>query len=116
MLSAILFLIGHLAHSQAQPLRSTNDTLFYAAEVNSPISFAKSHYKFVMIENLLDPEIKKMRVEIISSTSKYLDDKRYQILPDLTLQIPIELFVERFYTIYIKSGAKTVHSKKLVIN
>jgi hypothetical protein len=44
-----------------------------------------------------------------------IDSKLIQIVDNRHIIIPLELFIEKYYTLYIKKGGTTIITKKLII-
>lgn len=101
----------------AQTGEVKNDTIYFLNDVNKPIEFSKAIGKFLYIQNVVPPDLpaKSRNLFLISSNSKEIDPKLITVIDNLHILIPIHLFEDKYYTLYIKKGGATLITKKLII-
>lgn len=109
-----LFLSG-LGYSQTGEVK--NDTIYILNDVNKPVEFSKAIGKFLYVKDVIPADIpeKSRKLILISSNSVEIDSKLIQIVDNRHIIIPLELFIEKYYTLYIKKGGTTIITKKLII-
>lgn len=102
---------------QAQTSVVRNDTIYVTNDVNNPIEFSKSVGKVLYISNIIPDDIpaKSRKLQIISSKSTEINVKLLTVVNDKDIIIPLELFEERYYTLYIKKGDATKYTKRIII-
>lgn len=115
VVSILAYFIGVRAHAQIGQV--VNDTIYLVNDVNKPIEFSKAIGKYVYIKDIVPADIppKSRKITIISSISNELDTKQVQVVDDKHLVIPLSLFAEKYYTLYIWKGNATILAKKLII-
>ena len=112
-----LFLLGFSAMGFSQIGEVKNDTIYVKHDVNKPVEFSKAIGKYLYILDIIPDDIppSSRKIEIISSKSAEIDPKLIQVINNKHILIPIELFLEKYYTLYIKKGNATILNKKLII-
>jgi hypothetical protein len=108
-------MLSSMVYSQTGEVK--NDTIYIATDVNKPVEFSKAIGKYLYILNIVPEDIpeKSRNLQLISSNSNEIDVKLIQIVNNKHLIIPISVFTEKYYTLYIKKGGATITSKKLII-
>lgn len=104
-----------IAYAQIGEVR--NDTIYVVNDVNKPVEFSKAIGKYLYILDVVPTDIpeKSRKILIISSNSNEIDMKLVQVVNNKHLIIPLELFIEKYYTLYIKKAGATIITKKLII-
>ncbi len=94
-----------------------NDTLWITPSATKPIEFSKALGKVLYIRNIVpdDLPVKQRRIQIISSVANEIDEKLINVINNKDIAISLELFTDRYYTMYIKKNNATIESKKLII-
>jgi len=94
-----------------------NDTLWIIPSATKSIEFSKALGTTIYIKNIIPDDIsaKQRRIQIISSTNKEIDEKKITVINNKDIVLPLIIFTERYYTLYIKKNNATVESKKLII-
>lgn len=116
LIISVLSLFGLISgHSQIGQV--VNDTIYLVNDVNKPIEFSKAIGKYVYIKDIIPADIppKSRKITIVSSISNELDTKQIQVVDDKHLIIPLSLFADKYYTLYIWKGNATLLAKKLII-
>ncbi len=113
--SLLAIMLSFMVYSQTGEVK--NDTIYIATDVNKPVEFSKAIGKYLYILNIVPDDIpeKSRNLQLISSNSNEIDVKLIQIVNNKHLIIPISVFTEKYYTLYIKKGGATITSKKLII-
>lgn len=109
------FMLSTYCFSQIDQVK--NDTIYVINDVNRPIEFSKALGKFLYIKNMIPDDIppKSRKLLIISSIGTEVNTKLIQVIDNRHLIIPIQLFTEKYYTLYIGKGNATIIAKKLII-
>lgn len=119
VLKLIIFstLLGSYGLTAAQNGEVINDTLWIIPSATKPIEFSKALGKVLYIKNIVPVDIpaKQRRIQIISSLNKELDEKKIYVFNNTDIAISLDLFTDRYYTLYIKKNNATIESKKLII-
>lgn len=120
MRSNLILLLGGLffvTEGYTQIGEVKNDTIYVVNDVNKPVEFSKAIGKYLYILDVVPSDIpeKSRKILIISSNSNEIDMKLVQIVNNKHLIIPLELFTEKYYTLYIKRAGATIITKKLII-
>ncbi|MBE2247788.1 MAG: hypothetical protein IAE67_11080 [Candidatus Competibacteraceae bacterium] len=112
LLSFVLMSITYALNAQSPQ----NDTIFIQNDVNSAVSFSKGNHKYLLIQNIIPADIpsKDLNMQLISSKSTEIDSKLFFTIGNHIL-IPLSLFDEKFYTLYIKKGKISAYTKRIVI-
>lgn len=107
--------LSSLLPAQTDYSRS-KDTIFVKVDMNNPIEFTKGNHKHLYIENIIPKDIplKQMKIQVISSKSQEIDAKQIGV-EGLSLVMAVDLFEEKFYTLYIKKGDVTLYSKRILV-
>jgi len=117
LLMFVGFTISVVLTAGAQNGEVIRDTLFVVNDVNRPVEFSKAIGKYLYIKNIIPSDLpeKARKVQIISSISTELDMKLIQIFNNSDILVPLSLFTEKYYTLYIKKNNATILTKKLII-
>ncbi len=109
------FFLNSIAFTQIGEVR--NDTVYVVNDVNKPVEFSKAIGKYLLIQNIIPDDLppNTRKLQIISSKSTEIDVKLVMVIEDKHILIPLELFTEKYYTLYIKKGNATLIGKKLII-
>src|SRR5688572_7727548 len=112
-----LILIGGNSQLIAQNGEVINDTLWYTPNETRPIEFSKALGKVIYIRNIIPDDLnpKLRKIQIISSVANEIDEKSIIVVNNKDIVIALELFTDRYYTLYIKKSNATIASKKLII-
>ncbi len=112
-----LLSVGALSVGFSQIGQVVNDTIYLVSDPNKPVEFSKAIGKYVYIKNIVpaDIPVKSRKISIISSKSTEIDTKSIEVVDDKHLIIPLSLFTEKYYTLYIWKGNATLLAKKLII-
>lgn len=115
VVSILGFILGGFLNAQIGQV--VRDTIWLENDVNKPIEFSKATGKYVYIKNIIPSDIppKSRKITIISSISNELDTKQVQVVEDKHIIMPLSLFTEKYYTLYIWKGNATILAKKLII-
>lgn len=107
--------LSGLLHSQTGEVK--NDTIYAVNDVNKPVEFSKAIGKFLYVKDLIPSDIpeKSRKLILISSNSVEIDPKLIQIVDNRHIIVPLELFIEKYYTLFIKKSGTTIVSKKLIV-
>jgi hypothetical protein len=94
-----------------------NDTIYVLNDVNKPVEFSKAIGKYLYIMDVIPADLpeKSRKLQLISSNSVEIDLKSIEVINNKHLIIPVHLFIEKYYTLYIKKGGATIVTKKIVI-
>jgi hypothetical protein len=112
-----LMVIGGASRLMAQNGEVINDTLWYIPNETRPIEFSKALGKVIYIKNIIPADLnsKQRKIQIISSVANEIDEKLITVVNNKDIVIALELFTDRYYTLYIKKSNATIVSKKLII-
>jgi hypothetical protein len=113
----VLMIVGWANRLTAQQGEVINDTLWITPVATRSIEFSRAFGKVVYIRNIIPDDLpaKQRRVQLISSMANEIDEKQIIVINNKDLAIPLELFVDRYYTLYIKKSNATILSKKVII-
>src|SRR5688572_17058103 len=109
--------IGWVNQLNAQQGELINDTLWITPIATKPIEFSRAFGKVVYIRNIIpdDLPVKQRRIQLISSVANEIDEKKIIVINNKDIAISLELFTDRYYTLYIKKSNATIESKKVII-
>jgi hypothetical protein len=112
-----LMILGGTGNLMAQNGEVINDTLWITPNETRPIEFSKALGKVIYIRNIIPADLnpKQRRIQIISSVANEIDEKLITVINNKDIVIALELFTDRYYTLYIKKSNATILSKKLII-
>src|SRR5258705_9346421 len=99
-----LIVLGGGSHLAAQQGELINDTLWVTPLANRPIEFSKALGKVVYIRDIIPADLppKQRKIQLISSVSNEIDEKQIIVVNNKDIVISLELFTDRYYTLYIK--------------
>lgn len=112
-----MLVLGWSTHLNAQQGELINDTLWITPIATKPIEFSRAFGKVVYIRNIIPADLppKQRRIQLISSVANEIDEKQIIVFNNKDIAISLELFTDRYYTLYIKKSNATIESKKVII-
>jgi hypothetical protein len=116
LLTLLIFnALPFLGHGQTGEVR--NDTIYILNDVNKPVEFSKAIGKYVYILDVIPADLpeKSRKLQLISSNSVEIDLKSIEVVNNKHIIIPVHLFIEKYYTLYIKKNGATIITKKIII-